>query len=85
MQAVREMLLDVDVELEEYAFIISQARNPALTPADRLKLVEAGVEAWKRLEAAHRQLEQHACEVSDRTAARRVRHARPAMPVRIGG
>ena len=85
MQAVREMLLDVDVELEEYAFIISQARNPALTPEDRLKLVEAGVEAWKRLEAAHRQLEQHTCEVPNRPAGRRGRHPRPAMPVRVSG
>lgn len=60
MQNVRELLLEIDTELEDYAFAISKARNPTLSPADRLTLVEASEAAWRRLELAHRRLERRA-------------------------
>lgn len=31
MSSVRELLQDVDTELEDYTFEISKARNPSLT------------------------------------------------------
>lgn len=60
MSSVRELLQDVDTELEDYTFEISKARNPSLTEEDRLSLIRAGEVAWKRLEAAHGELERKA-------------------------
>jgi hypothetical protein len=67
MSSVRELLLDMDMELEDYTFEISKARNPSLTDEDRLSLIRSGEAAWKRLEAVHRELERKA---ATRTALR---------------
>ncbi|MDQ0511122.1 hypothetical protein [Ancylobacter amanitiformis] len=56
MRSVRELLLEVDIELEDYSFAISRARNPALSPQERLKLIRASQATWARLEAARREL-----------------------------
>jgi len=56
MRNIRQQLLEIDVELEDYGAAIARARNPSLAPEDRLKLIRASEAAWKRLEAAHKQL-----------------------------
>lgn len=56
MQSISNLLLDLDMELENYTSAIFKARNPSLPEADRVRLIEAGEKSWKRLEAAHRLL-----------------------------
>ena len=58
MHSVRELLLKVDIELEDYSHAIARARDPALTNEARLKLIEASAAAWRRLDAAHRRLDE---------------------------
>ncbi|MCK0209901.1 hypothetical protein MWN33_17865 [Starkeya koreensis] len=56
MRSLREILLNMDIELEDYTSAIGQARNPMLSDDDRLMLLRSGEASWKRLEAAHREL-----------------------------
>jgi len=64
MNKIRELLLEVDVALEEYSLHIARARDPALTPADRLKLIEACAVIWQNLDAAQRHLQQEVALVN---------------------
>ena len=57
MSTIRELLLAIDVELENYAQLISKARNPALGTQERRDLIAESQETWRQLEAAHRHLE----------------------------
>jgi hypothetical protein len=80
MPSIREQLLEIDVELEDYGSAIAKARNPSLTPEDRLKLIRASEASWKRLEAAHRQLKNGAIVVANDGAA--FKPDRSATPAR---
>lgn len=85
MQTVRELLLEVDMELEDYTGVISRARDPALTPEDRLTLVEASEVVWKRLEAAHKQLERGVCVADNDAMGTRTGPALSAPSMRMNG
>lgn len=71
MPTIRELLLVIDIELEEYAHLVSMARNPALTSNERRNLISVSQATWRRLEAAHRDLENSLIVPANDSRARR--------------
>ena len=47
-----ELLSNLEAALEDLSYALHTARNPSLTPEERLAAVRASREAWQRLVAA---------------------------------
>ena len=58
MPPTRKLLTDFEMALEDYSTALSEARNPALTPDERLELLSATQPLWERIQAVSRDIEQ---------------------------
>jgi hypothetical protein len=58
MPPTRNLLADFEMALEDYSTALSEARNPALTPDERIELLRAMQPLWERIRAVSRDIEQ---------------------------
>jgi len=58
MPTIRDLLSEIEAALEDYSYALSKARKPARTADERLRLIRASTDSWRRLVAAQQKLEE---------------------------